>query len=65
MAPDMENVYWIALALVLVLEGLFPAISPSGYRRMIQMMGEKDDRSLRIIGLLMMGTGALLIYILK
>jgi len=61
----MDNVYWIALALVLVLEGLFPAISPSAYRRMIQMMSEKDDRSLRIIGLLMMGAGALLIYILK
>ena len=61
----MENVYWIALALVLVVEGLFPAISPSNYRRMIQMMNEKDDRTLRIIGLLMMGVGALLIFLLK
>lgn len=59
----MANIVWLAIGLVLVLEGLFPALSPAAYRRMVQMMSERDDRSLRLIGLAMMIIGAVLIYI--
>ena len=61
----MNDVFWVALALVLVLEGLFPAISPTLYRRMVQLMSEKDDAGLRRIGLVMMGLGAVIIYLVK
>lgn len=61
----MSNVFWVSLALVLVLEGLFPAISPTLYRRMVQMMSEKDDAALRRIGLVMMGIGAAIIVLVK
>lgn len=61
----MSDVFWISLALVLVLEGFFPAISPTLYRRMVQMMSEKDDAGLRRIGLVMMAVGAVIIYLLK
>jgi uncharacterized protein YjeT (DUF2065 family) len=61
----MSNVFWVSLALVLVLEGLFPAISPTLYRRMVQMMSEKDDAVLRRIGLVMMGIGAIIIVLVK
>jgi uncharacterized protein YjeT (DUF2065 family) len=59
----MAKIIWLAFGLVLVIEGLLPALSPRVYRRMVQMMGERDDRTLRIIGLVMMIAGALLIYI--
>lgn len=59
----MEKIIWLALGLVLVIEGFLPALNPAIYRRMVQMMGERDDRTLRIIGLVMMIAGALLIYI--
>ncbi|MDH5361654.1 MAG: DUF2065 family protein, partial [Gammaproteobacteria bacterium] len=29
---------WVALALVMVIEGLIPFINPKGYRRMVMMM---------------------------
>jgi len=61
----MSNVFWVSLGLVLVLEGLFPAISPTLYRRMVQMMSEKDDAVLRRIGLVMMGIGAAIIVLVK
>ncbi len=61
----MSNVFWVSLALVLVLEGLFPAISPTLYRRMVQMMSEKDDAVLRRIGLVMMVIGAIIIVVVK
>ena len=59
----MTKIIWLALGLVLVIEGLLPALNPRAYRRMVQMMGERDDRTLRLIGLVMMIAGALLIYI--
>jgi uncharacterized protein YjeT (DUF2065 family) len=61
----MSDVFWVSLALVLVLEGFFPAVSPNLYRRMVQLMSEKDDAGLRRIGLVMMGLGAVIIYFVK
>jgi len=58
----MAKIFWLALGLVLILEGLFPALNPNAYRRMVQMMSERDDRTLRLIGLVMLVLGAVLIY---
>ena len=55
----------IALALVLVIEGLMPAISPGAFRRAMAAMAEMDDRALRISGLASMIIGAILLYLLK
>jgi uncharacterized protein YjeT (DUF2065 family) len=56
---------WSALALVMVIEGLLPAISPRGYRKAIFAMAQMDSRSIRITGLVTMIAGALLLYLLK
>lgn len=56
---------WIALALVLVVEGLLPALNPRGYRRMLQLLGDKDDRAIRVFGIALMVVGAIIIYFLR
>ena len=56
---------WAALALVLVIEGLLPALSPSSYRKAMLSMAQLDERSLRITGLVSMIAGALFLYFLK
>ena len=61
----MWNDLWIALALVMVVEGLLPALNPRGYRRMVQLLGTKDDRAIRVMGLVLMIIGAVTIYFLK
>ncbi len=61
----MWNDWWIAFALVLVVEGLLPAMNPRGYRRMVQLLGTKDDRAIRVMGLILMIIGAIAIYFLK
>lgn len=61
----MWNDLWIAFALVLVVEGLLPAMNPRGYRRMVQLLGTKDDRAIRVMGLMLMIIGAIAIYFLK
>lgn len=54
-----------ALALVLVIEGLLPFISPEGYRRAVQSMLNMDDRKLRFAGLSSMLLGLLLLTLFR
>ncbi len=42
---------WLALAIVLVLEGLLPFVSPSGWRRMFAQILQLGDGQIRFIGL--------------
>jgi uncharacterized protein YjeT (DUF2065 family) len=52
-----------ALALVLVIEGIMPFLNPGRMRRMLIMMAQLDDTTLRIIGLTSMVIGVLLLYL--
>jgi len=56
---------WVALALVMVVEGLFPALAPGAFRAAMVQMAQLDDRALRIAGLASMVLGALFLYFLK
>ena len=47
---DSET-FWTALALVLVIEGLFPFLSPAGWRRMFQQILQLHDGQVRFFGL--------------
>jgi hypothetical protein len=59
----MWNELWIAVALMLVLEGIVPFLSPDTVRRMIMTMAQMDDRSMRVAGLLSMLAGLGLLYL--
>ena len=61
----MNELLWIAFALFLVFEGLLPAINPQLYRQLVQLISDRDDKKLRIIGIAMMALGAFIIYIVK
>ena len=52
-----------ALALMLVLEGLLPFLSPSAWRRMFERAIQLSDGQLRFIGLSSMLVGLLLLAI--
>jgi uncharacterized protein YjeT (DUF2065 family) len=58
----MHDAWWIALALVLVLEGLMPAIHPQGWRRMFAQLLQLDDQQIRKVGLLSMVLGLVLLW---
>ena len=53
---------WLALGLVLVLEGLYPFASPSGWRRMFQQLLQLNDGQIRFFGLFSILVGLLLIW---
>jgi uncharacterized protein YjeT (DUF2065 family) len=58
----MWDALFSALALVFVLEGILPFLSPSLWRRTLQMMLEQSDTALRVMGLLSMLVGVILLY---
>ncbi len=51
------------MALVLVLEGLFPFLSPGGWRRAFQRLLAMEDGQLRFFGLCSILLGLLLLWI--
>ncbi len=55
----------LALALVLIIEGLLPGINPSLWRSVIKQMSELDDRTLRRIGIGSMVAGAVLFNLVR
>ncbi len=56
---------FVALALLFVIEGVWPFLSPGGLRRALLLMVEQDDRSLRGAGLLSMLVGVVLLYLVN
>ena len=57
--------FWAALALVLVLEGLIPFVSPRGYKNMVQQMATMPEKMLRNVGLVLMIGGLLFLYLVR
>ena len=55
----------IALALVLVIEGIFPFINPEGLRKTLILMAQMSDQQLRFAGLTSMTLGIVMLYIVK
>ncbi len=61
----MSDAIWIALALLLVLEGLMPAINPAGWRRMFEQLLRLSDQQVRTIGLISMVAGLIMLWLIQ
>lgn len=59
--------YWgsllAAFALMLILEGLLPFLSPNGWRETFRRLTEMSDGQIRFIGLSSMIAGLLLLFL--
>ena len=54
-----------ALALVMVIEGIVPFVSPHSLRRMLEKVSRIDDRTLRLTGLASMICGVIMLYLVR
>ena len=54
---------WTALALVMVIEGLLPFLSPGGWKRTFARLLELRDGQLRFFGLACMACGLLALWL--
>jgi uncharacterized protein YjeT (DUF2065 family) len=59
-----SDTLWFALALVLVIEGLFPFISPPKWRRMFAQLLQLSDGQIRMFAMASISAGLLLIWLL-
>ncbi len=55
----------VATALLLVIEGILPFINPTGLRKMLTLMSQMNDNTLRFAGLTSMLLGVMLLYIIN
>lgn len=61
----MLNDLLLVLALVLILEGLMPALNPGGWTRMIEQISQLPERTIRIGGMAMIVVGFVLFQIAR
>ena len=62
---DFWQVLPVAIALVLIIEGALPFISPNRWRNLLAVVAELDDRVIRNVGLVSMLLGVLLLYLVN
>jgi uncharacterized protein YjeT (DUF2065 family) len=55
----------VAVALLLVIEGMLPFLSPERFRRLLLLMAAENKRSLRLAGLASMVSGVVLLYLVN
>jgi uncharacterized protein YjeT (DUF2065 family) len=58
------NDIWLALALVLIVEGLMPFISPKTWRRLFEQMLTLQDGQIRFFGLVVIALGLGLLWLI-
>lgn len=59
----MGNSLWMALALMLVLEGILPFLVPGVWRDTFRRLTEMSDGQIRFVGLASMLVGLLLFFL--
>ena len=59
------DVFWMALALMLVFEGLFPFLSPGGWRQTFLKLMQLRDGQLRFFGLTSIVIGLVTLWFLS
>jgi len=57
-----STTFWLAMALVLLIEGFMPFVSPATWRRTFLQILQLDDGQLRFFGLCSLLLGVLLIW---
>ena len=60
---DFWQILPVAIALVFIIEGMLPFISPNRWRNMLAIVEQMDDRVIRNVGLGTMLFGIVLLYL--
>ncbi|WP_040050128.1 MULTISPECIES: DUF2065 domain-containing protein [Caballeronia] len=60
---DMVETILLALALMLIIEGMFPFVFPTAWRDTFRRIAERPPHHIRIGGLIAMALGLILLWI--
>ncbi|MEE3880822.1 DUF2065 domain-containing protein [Vibrio sp. YYF0003] len=56
----MSESIWLAVGLVLIVEGIGPLVAPNGWRNMVAQLSEQPNHQLRRIGGCLVVAGAVI-----
>ncbi len=59
-----SDVLWLALGLMLIFEGIFPFVSPQGWRDKMAQIMVLEDGQIRFFGLACVLAGLLMLWLL-
>lgn len=59
----LDNILFV-IALVMIIEGIMPFLSPTRWKKMLLKMMTVDDRNLRVIAFIMMLVGVVLLSLI-
>ena len=62
---DVWHQLAVALAMVFILEGIIPFVSPGRWRNLVKVMAELDNSTMRAMGLFSMLSGLALLYLVN
>lgn len=65
METEIWQVLWSAIALIFVIEGMMPFLSPRTWRGWLLSVINMSDKQLRLIGLFSMLFGVILLYLVR
>lgn len=60
----MTQSLWVALGLVLIVEGLGPLLAPKGWRNMVLQLAQQPDEQIRRVGGCLVVAGAVITFML-
>lgn len=60
---DIAGSLLLAIALMLIIEGMFPFVFPSAWRDTFRKIAERPSQQIRIGGLIVMVLGLILLFI--
>ena len=60
---DIAGSFLLAIALMLIIEGMFPFVFPSAWSDTFRKIAERPPHQIRIGGLIVMALGLLLLFI--
>ncbi len=61
----MTDSVWLALSLLLIVEGIGPLITPDGWRKMISQLSRQPNNDIRRIGGCLVVTGLVIAYMVS
>jgi len=62
---DMWHTLAVAFALLFIIEGMIPFVSPNRWRKLVVTVAQQSDSSMRVVGLVSMLLGLGLLYLIN
>ncbi len=61
----MWHDFLVAIALVLIIEGIAPFLNPEALRKTLLMVADWNDATMRFVGITSMLAGLLILYVVR